>query len=127
MQPLYTLPPITDEEMTPLVKKLVAVIDGLLETNQRLNTEAQQMRDEIAVLKGEKAKPKFKSSKMDKNTNKDEDDAAKGEDGEEPKRPGSAKRSKTAQLKIHEDRVIAPAKPIPAGSRFKAIPFNGAQ
>ena len=45
--------------------------DGLLEMNQRLSNEVQQMRDEIAVLKGQKAKPKFKSSKMDQNTDKD--------------------------------------------------------
>ena len=94
------------------------IIDGLLEKNQRLSAEAQQMRDEIAVLKGEKAKPKFKSSKMDKNTNKDKNEAS-GEDGEKLKRPGSAKRSKTAQLQIHEERVVAPANPIPADSRFK--------
>ena len=66
MQPPYIFPPITAEERTPLVEKLVEIIDGLLEKNQRLSAEAQQMRDEIVVLKGEKAKPKFKSSKMDK-------------------------------------------------------------
>jgi len=118
VQPPYILPPITAEERTPLVEKLVEIIDGLLEKNQRLSAEAQQMRDEIAVLKGEKAKPKFKSSKMDKNTNEDKNEAS-GEDGEKLKRPGSAKRSKTAQLQIHEERVVAPANPIPADSRFK--------
>ena len=118
MQLPYILPPITAEERTPLVEKLVEIIDGLLEKNQRLSAEAQQMRDEIAVLKGEKAKPKFKSSKMDKNTNEDKNEAS-GEDGEKLKRPGSAKRSKTAQLQIHEERVVAPANPIPADSRFK--------
>lgn len=105
--------------MTPLVKKLVAQIDGLLEALQRAQDEIQQLRDEIAVLKGQKAKPKFKSSKMDENTDKDAADAAQGEGGEKPKRPGSAKQSKTAQLQIHEERVIAPATPVPAGARFK--------
>lgn len=113
------MPAIAPEELTSLVKKLVAMIDALLEANQKLSTEAQQMRDEIAVLKGEKAKPKFKSSKMEEGTNKVDGDAPKSEDGGKPKRPGSAKKSKTAQLQIHEECVIAPAKPIPAGSRFK--------
>ncbi|MFJ1261053.1 hypothetical protein, partial [Cupriavidus sp. CuC1] len=35
------------------------------------------------------------------------------------KRAGSAKRSKTGQLKIDHDQVIQPAEPIPPGSRFK--------
>lgn len=105
--------------MTPLVKKLVAQIDGLLEALQRANGEIQQMRDEIAVLKGQKAKPKFKSSKMDQNTDKEDDEGASPQDGDKSKRAGSAKRSKTAQLQIHEDRVIAPATPVPPDARFK--------
>ena len=51
--------------MTPLVKQLLARIDNLLEALQRANGEIGQLRDEIALLKGQKAKPKFKPSKMD--------------------------------------------------------------
>lgn len=117
------MPPITEEQMTPLVKKLVALIEKLQEEIQRLKEQAQQMRDEIAVLKGEKAKPKFKSSKMDENTDKGQDtdggDADQGEKAGKPKRAGSAKRSKTAQLQIHEECVIAPTTPVPDNARFK--------
>jgi len=117
------MPPIAQEEMTPLVKKLVAMIENLQEEIQRLKEEAQQMRDEIAVLKGEKAKPKFKASKMDENTDKDkadaDADADQGEHAEKPKRAGSTKRSKTAQLQIHEERVISPKAPVPPDARFK--------
>ena len=105
--------------MTPLVKKLVAQIDGLREALQRANDEIQQLRDEIAVLKGQKARPKFKSSNMDQNTDKDNEENASPQDGEKSKRAGSAKRSKTAQLQIHEERVIAPATPVPPDARFK--------
>ena len=97
----FAIPLISAEEATPLVKALVAMIEGLAEENQRQAEAMQQMRDEIAVLKGEKAKPKFKSSKMDEETEKGQDDEA-GDD--EKKRPGSAKRSKTTELTIHEDR-----------------------
>ena len=117
------MPPIAEEQMTPLVKKLVAMIENLQEEIQRLKEQAQQMRDEIAVLKGEKAKPKFKSSKMDENTDKAQDtdgaETGQGEGAEKPKRAGSAKRSKTAQLQIHEERVIAPTTPVPTNARFK--------
>ncbi len=33
--------------------------------------------------------------------------------------PALPKQSKTAELQIHEERVIAPATPVPAGARFK--------
>ena len=91
------------------------MIEGLAEENQRQAETIQQMRDEIAVLKGEKAKPKFKSSKMDEETDKAKDGETGGEtgDGEKKKRPGSAKSSKTAELAIHEERVISPEAPVP--------------
>ena len=64
MKNLDAIPPISAEEATPLVKMLVAMIESLQEKIQCLECNLQQMRDEIAVLKGEKAKPKFKSRKM---------------------------------------------------------------
>ena len=125
----FSLPPISAEEATPLVKTLVAMIEVLVEENHRQAEEIQQMRDEIAVLKGEKAKPKFKSSKMDEETDKaDEDEAGAGE---KKKRPGSVKRSKTAELTVHEERVISPDPTLtppsntplgkPHGARHSAI------
>ena len=111
---------MTAEEASPLVKTLVAMIERLIEENQRQSETIQQMRDEIAVLKGEKAKPKFKSSKMDEETDKARGSEAAGKtvDGEKKKRPGSAKCSKTATLLIHEDRYISPKTPRPDGSRL---------
>ena len=114
----YEIPPVSPEEATPLVRELVTLINNLLEQNQNQAEEIQQMRDEIATLKRHKAKPKFKSSKMDENTGNDDDDKLDQAD-EKKKRAGSAKRSKTANLQIHEDRVIAPAEPVPADARFK--------
>ena len=91
----------------------------LLEALQRANSEVQQLRDEIALLKGQKAKPKFKSSKMDQNTDPSDDKDAASQDGVKHKRAGSPKRSKTAHLQIHEECVIAPAQPVPGDARFK--------
>ena len=114
MKTRYTMPAVSDEEATPLVKKLVALVERLMEDNQRLAETVQGMRDEIAVLKGEKAKPKFKSSKMDEQADPGDE---KPDGAGEQKRPGSAKRSKTAHLTIHEERVINP-EAIPVGSRL---------
>jgi hypothetical protein len=118
----FEIPVISREELTPLVIELVSLIHGLLEQNQQQRNELQQMRDEVAVLKGEKAKPKFKPSKMDQNTdpdNQDDDDGSAAGSENKKQRPGSAKRNKTVALKIHEEKVISPVEPIPPGARFK--------
>ena len=87
----------------------------------------QQLRDEIARLKGEKEKPKIKPSRLEGK----EKDEKEGEDAEESasqsnkgnkKRPGSAKRHKTASLPIHETKVIQPTQEIPPASEFKGNP-----
>ena len=115
MKKLDEIPSISAEEATPLVKTLVGMIDLFREENQRQANTIQELRDEIAILKGEKAKPKFKSSKMDQNTNPNP-----GEGNAEPKqRPGSAKRSKTAELTIHDTKVIPLEEAVPPGARFK--------
>ena len=54
---------------------------------------------------------------MDQEAGKGKDEEEEGKEG--GKRPGSKKRSKTQQLKIHEEKVCKPSEPIPAGSRFK--------
>ena len=111
------LPDIPDAERTALVEQLVVLIEALAEDNQRQAETIQQLRDEIAVLKGEKAKPQFKPSGMEGKRDGDTPDDAAGKG--KGKRPGSAKRHKTAQLTIHEECPIAPREPLPAGSRFK--------
>ena len=117
------LPEIPDAERTPLVERLMVLIEALAQENQRQAETIQQLRDEIAVLKGEKGKPSFKPSGMEEET---EPDAPPPEDGEAgaagkgpAKRPGSHKRRKTHQLTIHQTIPVPPVQPLPAGSRFK--------
>ncbi len=78
-----------------------------------MEEEVGQLKDEIAVLKGERKRPTFKSSRMD-------EQAGEGQENpkEEGRRPGSQKRSKTEHLQIHEERIIVP-EVVPMGSRFK--------
>ena len=130
MSDLKQLPTIADAERSALVEQLLGQIEHLLEENGRQAEIIQQMRDEIAVLKGQKAKPKFKPSGMETETGPDgdrdgceEEDSGSGEDegaGRKPrKRAGSSKRSKSEQLVVHETIKVAPRASIPQGSRFK--------
>jgi len=79
-----------------------------------LKEQVQGLKDEIARLKGQKPKPKIRPSTLEKGSDKDETK----EKARDRKRPGSAKRSKTAELEIHET-VKVPPDHVPAGSRFK--------
>lgn len=108
------IPTVPPEQLSPLVVQLLKTIEILVEENQRQSESLQQMRDEIAVLKGEKAKPKFTPSKLDQNTDIDDDDKNNG-----GRRAGSKKRNKTENLKIHHECVIQPEEPVPASSTFK--------
>ena len=99
------IPEIREEERTPLVTALIEII--------RIQQEQiQELRDEIARLKGQKPKPKIKPSVLEKYFENKETKK------EFTKRPGSTKREKTDKLEIHET-VIVKAENVPPGSMFK--------
>ena len=88
----------------------------------------QELKDEIARLKGEKEKPKIKPSRLeqekkDPQPHEEEAQQASSEDNpnaeKKKKRAGSAKRKKTRELPIHEIKIIEPLPEIPTGSEFK--------
>jgi len=99
------IPHIPDEERTPLVVSLLEILHLLQE-------QSQALRDEIACLKGEKPRPKIKPSKLEDGSR------GKGKERDNGKRAGSAKRSKSGEIVIHET-VIVRAEGVPAGSTFK--------
>ena len=111
------VPDIAEHEQTPVVKVLLGIIEELVVSNQGHEEQIQQLKDEVAILKGEKKRPRFKPSRLDQETSKDDESQEKG--GDAGKRPGSNKRSKTAKLKIHEEKIVPPSEEIPPGSRFK--------
>ena len=106
MASIPKIPPIPEEERTPLVSALLEII--LIQQEQ-----IQELRDEIARLKGQKPKPKIKPSTLEK------EPRGMRKTGIEQKRPGSAKRKKTVELKTHEE--IVEAENVPKGSRFKGF------
>jgi hypothetical protein len=109
--------PIPADQRTPLVEALLGIIEMQAERIQRQDEQIELLKEEIRLLKGLNKRPRFKPSGMDEKT--DPDKGASGENTPDTKRPGSDKRSKTAQLVIHEDKVILPSGRIPKGSRFK--------
>ena len=96
------IPDIPDEERTPLVTALLEIV----QIQQEL---IQELKDEIARLKGQKPKPRIKPSALEKDSGNKESSA---------KRSGSSKRDKTESLEIHET-VIVKARNVPTGSKFK--------
>jgi hypothetical protein len=82
------LPVIGETERTPLVEVLLARIEPLLEEQRRKAKFIQLLRDEIAVLKGEEAKPTFKPSGIAQQTEPEtsEGDAGAGDATGEPRK-----------------------------------------
>ncbi|MGH2412726.1 MAG: hypothetical protein ACRDEA_03315 [Microcystaceae cyanobacterium] len=84
----------------------------------------EQLKDEIARLKGEKGKPKIKPSRLEpekkaQSQQQGTEEDAPQNDQAQKKRPGSEKRQKTANLIIHETKILQPSEEVPPGSEFK--------
>src|ERR1700687_1530099 len=117
MKPRFSIPMIPEAERTLLVTMLLGLIEQLAERVQKQEEEIAHLKDEVRVLKGQKKRPHFKPSNMDEETGKRQSDADRAE--EDARRPGSDKRSKTAEFVIHDEQIIQPSRRIPKGSRFK--------
>jgi hypothetical protein len=104
------LPDIPDAERTPLVRQLLDIIYLQQERILQLEERIRQLEDEIARLKGLKTRPRIAPSVLERPRRPPRDPNAK--------RPGSAKRSKTAELTITTEEVV-PLVDKPPGSIFK--------
>lgn len=105
------LPEIPAHERTPLVEALLGIIRQLLDRVAQLEVTNQQLRDEIATLKGLKPRPEIKPSILEAAQPK-----IQGQPG--GKRPGSAKRPKTAELRIDHE-VPLHLENLPPGATFR--------
>jgi hypothetical protein len=102
LRKLPKLPQLSDlpaDQVTPVVLTLLEICHFQQE-------QIQQLRDEIARLKGQKPKPKITPSKLE------------GTQRNKGKRQRPNKRHKTHELTIHETICIRP-EGLPEGSRFK--------
>ncbi len=101
------IPAIPEAERTPLVVRLLAIIDAQQQRLLQLEETVQQLRDEIAILKGQKPRPKIAPSQLET--------PAKRAPGEGVKRPGSQKRAKKAGFVEPEElHLFVPAPPAGA-------------
>ena len=114
---LTKLPELLPEDLTDLESHLCLLV-------RERDECIQELRDENARLKGEKGKPKIKPSRLESKEKapteqSDSQDNPSEDSKAQKKRPGSEKRHKTAELTIHETKVIPPGAEIPPGSEFK--------
>jgi hypothetical protein len=105
------LPPIPDAERTPLVEALLALIDAQQLRIQQLEQAVGKLQDEIAILKGQKPRPNIQPSRL-------ESPPPKPPPSPHDKRPGSAKRHKTASF-LDPIEVKIPFPDPPPGSTSK--------
>jgi hypothetical protein len=106
------LPEIPPHERTPLVEALLAIIRQLLDRVHELEQTNQELRDEIARLKGQTRRPDLKPSVLE---------TSPKTPGQKKHRPtGSAKRPKTSELHIDRE-VPLYADPLPEGATFKGL------
>jgi hypothetical protein len=101
------LPEIGPEERTPLVEALLVIIHLQQDRIQQLEEAVQHLRDEIAVLKGQKPRPQIAPSRLEGPTPPSDQPGGK--------RPGSEKRRKNAHLVITEEKSLW-VENAPAGS-----------
>jgi hypothetical protein len=122
LPPLPTLADIPEAERTATVKLLLSICQQqqkqLAEQAEQLALQSEQiqrLKDEIAVLKGEKPRPKLKPSGLN---NSPQDHSTEGEE-KPPRKRGKPVRHKTQELAIHQEQLIEPEEPLPAGAQFK--------
>jgi len=102
---LLPLPDIPPEHRTPLVEALLAVIHAQQDRIRELEETVQNLRDEIAVLKGLKPRPQIAPSLLEQRPQRP------GVQGQ--KRPGSEKKPKNAQLTITRQQCLRFPDPPP--------------
>jgi hypothetical protein len=78
--------------------------------------EIQRLKDTIAILKGQKGRPKIKPSRLE--TDKAGSEPGGRETESEQKRAGSEKHAKTPHLKIDKTEIMR-AEQVPAGAVFR--------
>lgn len=99
--------PVSEHSQT--LKWVLEVCQGQQERLVLLEERVVQLKDEIAILKGEKPRPQIKPSTLNKATPEGAGQPRRERGGEQGKQP--------KELEIHETQILEPEQ-IPAGSVF---------
>jgi hypothetical protein len=105
------LPNIRLEDRTPVVEALLDLIRQLLDRVHELEQANQQLRDELAVLKGQKPRPQIRPSLLPLPPQPTGPNS-------EGRRRGKPTQPRTAELTIHHETPLHPAN-LPEGAIFK--------
>src|SRR3954454_771369 len=110
---------IPADRRTPLVEALLRVVDQLQPTVEQQRRRIEQLEEEVQRLKGLPGQPRRKPEPSPLNAPDGPPSASGGKKPKMPdgKRPGSAKRSKTRDLVVHEDVPLS-LEGLPAGTKF---------
>lgn len=109
------LPEIGPAERTPLVEALLGIIRQLMDRVAELERGQQQLRDEVARLKGQKERPDIKPSTLESS----EPPAAAADAGTgKGRRRGKPTGPRTEALIIHETTQVEPPD-LPPGATFR--------
>ena len=93
-----------------VIKKLLNLIEQVVSDNEALETEIQQLRDEVNRLKGEQGKPDIKSNKnkdlsSEEERKKAEADANKNTSVEEEGKKQRNRKPKLSKIKIDQTKI----------------------
>jgi hypothetical protein len=105
------LPEIPAAERTPLVEALLEIVRQVLDRVHELEVANQELRDEVAKLKGQKPRPDIKPSLLE---------TPQAADGQQKRRRDPAKRPKTAELHVDREISLYPDN-LPDGAAFKGF------
>jgi hypothetical protein len=106
------LPDIPPEQRTPVVETLLDIVHQLLDRVHELEETNQQLRDEIAVLKGQKPRPPISSSILQL--------PAQPTTPPPPRRRGKPTRPRLTEVTIHREVPRHPPT-LPAGAVFQGF------
>src|SRR5438270_578334 len=106
------LPDIRPEEQTPLVQTLLGLLRQVLDRVGELETANQELRDELAVLKGQKPRPQLRPSILTLPT------PPHAPTGDTSRRRGKPSQPRTSQLTIHREVPLHPPH-LPEGATLK--------
>jgi len=112
---------IEDEQLAKEVAILYQVIELLNEDNETLRAERQELRDALALLRGEQGKPKIKGGQKKKDEEGKEGDIS-SEKERKSRKPPAERKSKAKKHKIKIDRSqICPVdkSTLPEDAQFK--------